>query len=436
MRLPISKLLTFFCFSVALNTAQGQSCKEVIKEKLEAEIAEQVAYSLASLKSLESVEAIAAAATCEGLATLEDLTLPVLPTGEMLLENMLVQPDPRVVDVQGAAYAHTKVKKIDRTFKVSRADKLNIENQFGQVNVQTWNRNEIAVEVTVISRAVTEEKAQEILDKIQIRINEDRANNLLSFVTEREPMQIRSSSEKAFEINYLVKMPKGNPIRVSNKYGSVQMPDFDGPTELEVNYGKLTTGSLNNVHNRLNVTYSGSPCQIAYMKGGTLRFKYSNLHLMGADDIKTTTAYSNIVIDKVDMLAMDSRYDSKYLIGSAGQISGTGSYSGIKIGSLRESASLIVKYCSGFEINNVSSNFRKLDLNGGYTGMAVSFADNTAFNFEVDTQYGSFKLDQDLVNFSFKEVGNTSSSYKGKYGKASPKGTVNVTSKYGSIAFR
>ncbi len=394
----------------------------------------QIAQSLSSLQNLESLEGMASLAA---LARLENLDLPSLAQVDLALNMALnLQPDPGVTDVQGVPLAHTKVKKINRSFKVDRSDKLSVENQFGRVEVQTWSKNEIAVEVTVITRAISEAKAQEILDKINIRINEDRANNLLSFVTEREPMQIRSSSEKAFEINYLVRMPKGNPLRVSNKYGTVQIPDFDGPTDLEVKYGVLTTGSLNNASNRVAVSYSGGECRLSYVKAGDLLFKYSNLHLAAADDINTVTGYSNIVIDKVGLLTIASRYDSKFHIGSAGQISGTGSYSGIKIGSLRESASLTMKYCSGFEINNVSSNFRKLELTGGYTGMAVSFADNSAFNFEVDTQYGNFKLDQDLANFSFKEVRNTSSTYKGKYGKASPKATVNVTSRYGSIAFR
>ncbi|WP_210466518.1 hypothetical protein [Rufibacter roseolus] len=446
MKQPISKLVLLTCFCFALGTAQGQtprvsaSCKEVLKDEIRVEVVPQVQHALAALPTPDALAELAQVSPCEMKLELEHLSLPSIHLNQVLIDTPQIpteQPGPEqpTPDLQGA-YAHTKIKKVERSFKVDRSDKLNIENQFGRVDVQTWNRNEIAVEVTVVARAMTEEKAQEILNKINIRVNEDLGNNLVSFVTEREPMQIRTSSEKAFEINYLVKMPRANPLRIANKYGLVQMPDFDGPTDLEVQYGKLTTGSLNNPKNRITVTYSGGECMLGYVKGGDLLFKYSHMRLMGADDINTVTAYSSITIDKVDMLTMASRYDSRFHIGSAGQITGTGSYSGIKIGSLRESASLNVKYCSGFEINNVSSNFRKLELTGGYTGMALGFADNSAFNFEVDTQYGNFKVDQDLANFSLKEVRNTSSTYKGKYGKsASPKGTVSVTSRYGSIAF-
>ncbi|MFB9865192.1 hypothetical protein EFA69_01005 [Rufibacter immobilis] len=443
MKLPISKLLPVLCFCAAVGTAQAQtvhvpatpSCHDAITHVTKAEVAAHVEQALSSLKSLEVLENLREMKVVENLELLasparamQDLDLPELP----VLPNLAqVMAQDLAQETTGEVYS--KSRKVSRSFKVDRADKLNIENQFGRVDVQTWAKNEIAVEVTIVARAVTEAKAQEILDRINI--NELRSGGLISFVTQWEPMQIRSSSEKGFEINYLVRMPKANPLRVSNKYGTVQLPDFDGPTELELKYAKLTTGSLNNTRNSITVAYSGGECRLAYVKGGNLNFKYSSMQLAAADDIRATTAYSNIGIDKVDVLSMESRYDARFHVGSASQVSGSGSYSNIKIGNLRESASLNVKYCSGFEISNVASGFRKVDLTGGYTGMALGFADNSAFNFEVDTHYGSLKMNQDLADFSFKEVRNTSSTYKGKYGKASPKGSVNVSSRYGSIAF-
>jgi hypothetical protein len=445
MKLPISKLLVFLSFWAAVPAVQGQTvkqkavCEEAVKEHLRINLSELEAGSLKlALESLPAVNqelAVLAAngrvITLQHLAPLASLPpLPEIPLQTGPAKSMEADPNAQ------PPFSTTKVKKIDRSFKVDRSDKLAIENQFGRVEVQTWGKNEVAVEVTIISRAATEEKAQEILDKINVRVNEDRGNNLISFTTEREPMQIRSSSEKAFEINYLVKMPKANPLRVSNKYGTVQVPDLDGPTELEVKYGTLTAGRLNNARNNVQLAYSGGECQVDYLKGGDLNVKYSRLRLTAADDIKTSTGYSSITIDKVETLTIESRYDTRFSLGSVGQITGNGSYSGIKIGSLKESASLNMKYCSGFEIANVAPSFKNLNLTAGYTGMALGFADNSAFNFEVETQYGSLKMDQDLASFSFKEVRNTSSSYKGKYGKSSPRGTVNVNSRYGSVAFR
>ncbi len=333
------------------------------------------------------------------------------------------------------AFPHEKVKSVNRSFKVKTSDKLSIDNQFGQVTVQTWTRPEISVEVTIIARAEVEAKAQEILDKINVRVNDERSTGLVSFVTEREPMHIRSSTQKSFEINYLVKMPRANPLRVTNKYGSVQLPDFDGPTELCTRYGKLTAGRLNNRSNKISVDYSSGECLIEYLRAGDLAIKYSALRLNGGEDINAYTAYSAVSIDRVEDLNVESRYDRVFKVGSVNQVNGKGSYSSFVIDNLRGSAGMEVKYCSKFEIGSIAQNFKKVDVVSGYTSVKLGFSDKSAFNFDVNTNYSNLQVDQGLVDFSFREVKNTSASYKGKYGKTSPKGTVSVNSRYGNVQF-
>ncbi|MGV3539418.1 MAG: hypothetical protein ACO1OQ_06375 [Rufibacter sp.] len=382
---------------------------------------------LNSLSSLQSLESLSSLESLESLASLGALA-EVSQTGP---NEPLLLHDEYVVQTPGA-FAAEKSKNVSKTFKVTSADKLSIENQYGRVDVQTWNRNEIAVEVKIISRAQTESKAQEILDKISVDV--DESGNLISFVTEREPMEIRSSSEKSFEINYLVKMPKGNALQVNNKYGAVQLPDFDGPTELNVRYGKLTTGRLNNRHNNININYSSGQCVLEYVRSGDLEVKYSNLQLNGGESIRAITAYSRVGIDKVGDLAIESRYDQSFNVGSANQVSGTGSYSAFSIANLGESVGMNVKY-SKVDIGNIGANFKKVDLIGGYTAIKLGFNENSAFNFDINTSYCSNpKFNSGLVNFSFKEVKNTTATYRGKYGKSNAKGVVNVTNKYGSIA--
>ncbi|GAA4305446.1 hypothetical protein GCM10023183_19680 [Nibribacter koreensis] len=347
--------------------------------------------------------------------------------------NVIIVSQPEVEQPQPNAYDFSKSKKFSKTFKVSSADKLNVENQFGKVDVQTWNRNEIAVEVNIITRASTDAKAQEILDKINIQAT--HGANLVSVVTVREPMQIQTSSGKSFEVNYLVKMPKGNALTLSNKFGDVVLPDMDGATQVSVKYGSINAGRLNSKDNKVSLEYGKEGSTVEYMRGGNLNVRYSSLKLTSAESLMASTAYSKISIDNIDALAIESRYDSQFRLGNVNQLSGRGSYSNFKIGNLKESAGMDMKYCSTFEIANIASGFKKIDVTGGYTSINLNFADKTAFNFDVNTSYGNLKVDQDLVDYSFKEVRNTSATYKGKFGKASPKGLVNVTSKYGSVQF-
>ncbi|QHL88777.1 hypothetical protein GU926_15620 [Nibribacter ruber] len=400
-------------------------CPQIInldKTHLSAEVTASVkeALQLASRETRNALQLVKAGQALEFLENLEPNVIIVNgPDDEE-------QPQPN-------AYDFTKSKKFSKTFKVSSADKLAIENQFGKVDVQTWSRNEISVEVNITTRASTDGKAQEILDKINIQATEGA--NQVSVVTVREPMHIQTASGKSFEVNYLIKMPKSNPVSISNKFGDVVLPDLDGTSEVSVKYGNINAGRLNSKNNRVSLEYGKELSTVEYMRGGNLNVKYSAFKLGSSESLMTTTAYSSIAIDNIDALAVESRYDRAFKVGNVNQLSGRGAYTTFTITNLKESAGMDMKYCSKFEITNIASGFKKIDVTGGYTTISLNFADKTAFNFDVNTSYGNLKVDQDLVDYSFKEVRNTSATYKGKFGKASPKGLVNVTSKYGSVQF-
>ncbi|MBA9079488.1 hypothetical protein [Rufibacter quisquiliarum] len=425
---------TSAAFSKDLSTCVNVLVQERLQEVLEPQVAQAVAQSLKSLESLKGLETLSSLQNLSGLESLK--ALKSLEALEGLGQPDPDQPDLIIKDGEAlqVPFAAEKTKNIARSFKVTGADKLSISNSFGRVDVQTWNRNEVTVEVRIITRASSEGKAQEILDKIDVNVTE--GGNLISFATQLQPMQIRSSSEKSFEINYLVKMPKTNAVAISSRYGVIQLPDFDGPTDLTVKYGKLTTGRLNNRRNSISVTYSTGECVLEYVKAGDLEVKYSHLRLNGGEAINAATAYSRVSIDKVDNLAVESRYDTHFNVGSAGEVTGRSSYTSFSIGSISEALAMDLKYCTKFEVENISNNFKKVNLTGGYSFIKLGFSDKSAFNFDISTSYcGNPKFNEDKIDFTFKEVKNTSAVYRGRYGSSSPKGTVNVTNKYGSLAF-
>jgi hypothetical protein len=93
-----------------------------------------------------------------------------------------------------------------------------------------------------------------------------------------------------------------------------------------------------------------------------------------------------------------------------------------------------MKYGS-LRVANVSNNIRNIKLASTYIPISLKFEDNSAFNFDVDVQYGDFKVDKDKVNITSLEKDYTSAIYKGRFGNSSGKGAVTITSKYGDVRF-
>ena len=61
-----------------------------------------------------------------------------------------------------------KRKTYSKSYSISGSDKVTLNNQFGEMKILTWDKNEIKVEVTIVCKASSDEVAQKIMDKISI----------------------------------------------------------------------------------------------------------------------------------------------------------------------------------------------------------------------------------------------------------------------------
>ncbi|MBC5774043.1 DUF4097 family beta strand repeat protein [Pontibacter sp. KCTC 32443] len=292
-----------------------------------------------------------------------------------------------------AVYDAEKRKTFEKTYKVTSADILNIENRYGRVHVNTWNKNEIKVKVDMIARAGSEGKASDMLNRMSIA--ESREDKTISLRTVYEPS--RMSGVSSSEINYTVYMPEANAVTIKNTYGDVYLAARKGKADLSLKYGNLKCDRLSNSDNNLKLTYGSGSC--GYINGGNVQIAYFDMNVAEAQELKGFSKYSELTIGKLnEELSMDMKYGS-------------------------------------FRINNISNNVRNIRLASTYIPISLNFADNSAFNFNVNVQYGDFKVNKDLVNITSIEKDYTSADYKGKFGSASSKAAVSITSKYGDVRF-
>jgi hypothetical protein len=322
-----------------------------------------------------------------------------------------------------------KTKKFSKTFKVSSTDKLEIENKFGKVHVNTWEKNEFAVEVVIIARASTEEKAQRILDRINVEVNE--AADLISFKTRMEP--ITGTGKKSFEINYTVSMPRNNPLRVKNSFGDTYVQALLGRAELESSYGSLKTDKLGHEDNYVKVAFGNG--DLGYCKGGRLDVSYSNFHLAGGERIDLSSGFSNVEVGSVGDMVLRNKY-GEIDIESVRSIRGDASFGDFRISKLLQSIDMKVKHCGDFDVKYVAPGFRQITLDGSFSSFDINFEGGVSYSFDVSVHFGDARLDRSASQFSLVEKRDNSASYKGRYGKGNGNGNVVIKSSYGDVRLR
>lgn len=303
-----------------------------------------------------------------------------------------------------------KVKNYSKTYPADRNDLLSIDNRYGKVTINTWNKNEFKVDVQVKVATNKEGQAQKMLDEVTIadgrdgqtvwfKTNMGNSNNSgsWSFISGSR------RSIRRIEINYTVYMPAKNSLAVTNRYGSTVLPDLYGKVTINHSYGNFVAKTLSNPANDINVKYGSAT--IEGLNGSDLNVAYGNLNLSECEKLTAKVSY-----------------------GSA------------KIGNIKTSGNINVKYSGGLNITSLDKSLKNLVVNSSYSGVKIGVSEPLNVDFDVTVHYGSFNYNNDVVNVvnknpSDEERGfNPTKTFKGKLGKGS-NGTIVINSNYGSVKF-
>jgi len=349
------------------------------------------------------------------MATIKKLIIHLLYSITIILPQAVYATDP---DVSGLIEKRRNIVKI---FDVKDQDLLAVDNQFGQVKVNLWSKNEIKVEIVITANAPTDGRASEYLGAVAI--DERREKNRINLTTVINRSQFGQNSwsnkrgEKNFiQIDYTVFMPKQNALIVKNKFGNTDIPSFSAPLTINTAHGAFSAAFLSNAENTIDVSYGSAV--IGKMDGGKLE-----------------SHYSNIKLDQVTKLLLNNKF-GELSIGDVTDLDADIDYSGAKIGIMRGSGKIKINYSGNFKINELTNSAETVDIQARYSSVVLPAEAN---RFNVTVTNGDFSYPSTNVNFtqqpSKEDRAYKVRQYQGKVGTGS--GTkITVTSKYGDVRLK
>lgn len=279
-----------------------------------------------------------------------------------------------------------KTKSYTKTYTVGSADKVILDNSFGEMKIATWSKNEVKVDVSITVKSGTDAQAQRLIDditvedgktvsevyfKTKIRNNNNRNND--------DDDRGRDGSRTSMKINYLVYLPSGVTLEATNQFGPMTIGDFDGMATLVSKFGSLTAGKLTQVK-KIGVEFG--QCTIGSINNGKLSIQFSRAqigHLSG----------------DIDASFNQSR--------------------GVKL--------------------VLDNSLRRLDINNNFGELVLDADKNLSASFQIKTSFGKFS---NSSQFQISRSGSdddgyvsTSRTYSGKAGSGTV--PVNVHSNFGKI---
>jgi hypothetical protein len=299
---------------------------------------------------------------------------------------------------------YTKTKKLSKTFALSAAGSLAVDNSFGNVTITTWDKNEVSFEITVEVSGNDEDKVNERLRNIDV--NFTNSSTSVSAQTESEGYRSKSTSlwglitggssndVSNIKIDYIIKMPVKASLDVSNDYGAVILDRLEGRAVVSCDFGRLDIGQLMHSNNELKFDYTKSS-SIDYMKGGVIKADFSDFTLYGSDKIDFNGDYTKAKFVSVKHLEIKSDFSTVTTEESA-SINGGGDYSTLRLGKIFETVNLKTDFGT-IKIEELGANFKSASIRSDYTAITVGYHKEANFKFDIQADFASINLSDDLT---------------------------------------
>lgn len=289
----------------------------------------------------------------------------------------------------GKPQENIKKKQINQSYNVSQSDKLQVDNRFGNITITHWNKNEVAIRIEIESKASSQQRAQECLDRIQIETKKE--GGIVSAITTLKEKNGNTNNE-SMTINYYIQMPAKLASELSQKYGNINLPsDNNGKTDIHVKYGNLNAGNF--IANIMIEAKYGN-IEVGNLQNAQFDLGYvGNAKINNVKELKVDTKYSNLKINTAENVSMEMKYGN-LTVEHINQLKMEVKYSDIKIGALKQSLSVSELSYSNLEIDNLSSSFTRLDVQSHYGNLDVRLPAKSSFKVLADDmKYGNCSVE-------------------------------------------
>lgn len=332
--------------------------------------------------------------------------------------------------------AQEVTKEFHEEYAANANTALQIYNKYGDVIIDSWDQNQIVIDVKVTVEMPDREKAQRFLDYISVDFSKDGdVVTAKTVIDDKFNFSGWGGGSKRFSINYSVRMPVNTPLALSNRYGNSEIDELAAQTNIDIKYGNITIGKLTRGNekplNRLSLAYGKGLIQEAGWMDLMLRYTGS-MEIGKSQALLIDSKYSKLTLGQTSSVVGESKYDNLNIDNINNLVLENG-YTETKIGTLTKKLDYNGSYGS-FSVDRIPAGFESINVETRYMGVNLGIDEKANYNLDAKVSYGGLKYDEDNFVNKKRIIENNSHEITGIVGKSeSPDASVNITASYGSV---
>jgi hypothetical protein len=320
---------------------------------------------------------------------------------------------------------YTKV--IKKEYTVNADAQVILDNKFGQIHCNNWDKNLVAIEIRITVSASSQEKANNLMD--MVTISSDGTPSKVETRTNFSKEGFSGNSKVT--VDYTVNMPASVSLNLTNKFGDVFLNELTGAGNFNISYGNIEINALRNSNNVIDIKFGKG--DITWITGAMVAIKYSDFKVEYAGSLNVDSKFSNLEAARIVSLAMGFE-GGKVDVKSTSVVSGTSKFSDLNFNFIETKMDLSIQY-GNCDVDKISADFNVISVRNKYGDVSVNIPAGTSYNLDADLKFCDLDFPEDQTNLTQKIVTNTWKSFKGTVGKnPAPEAKVIVKSEYGNVS--
>ena len=288
-------------------------------------------------------------------------------------------------------------------YSVSSNDLIDINAKYTDLTIESWDKSEVLVEATIRFDGKMTDKMQQFLDnfeeEVKSNISEDPGSLIIrTNLDEPNKFQMGSKyfgiivdfSEDELKLEYSLKVPFRNELKIANSYREVKLLGAFDEVEIDQYSGELEVGDIK----KANIKLKYGSASFGRINQAEMELYEQEVSADQIDELEIDTKYSEINIKQLGDMEIKS-YETDFEIGSLAIIEGD-----LKYGNLEITESLKEGKLTTYEFDIEANEIGKLTFESGKYGQLeaekveeLRIIQSYEDDFEISTM-GSFQADE------------------------------------------
>lgn len=326
-------------------------------------------------------------------------------------------------------------KEYNKKYTCSKQTLFKLYNKYGDIEIKDWQKDEINIAAEIVLRDVSENKANQIFELIDINFSQE--GNVITVETDYSDAFFKMinkpfGGDNRFEVNYAISMPAYIKSEIENKYGNLFISKLASASSIKVKYGNLKINQLEGTgkDQMVHVELGYSDGTIENCKWLKIMIKYSKLYIQESKALIILSKYSKLTIDKGSSIVSESKYD-EYRIGNLANFVAESEYSNFKFSQITNKIRLDTKY-TDFKVERVPAGFESIEIENKYGSINIGIDNNASYRLKGYAQYAKMHYPSNSRVSRYQE--NTELRVEGVIGEEGPDlPKVSIQTRYGGV---